>query len=123
MTRRHHAPRACVPPLRADLISRVFGSAIRGRMSSFPEANDWRDVGWLDRLARVRAPVEPLNRQIIAHVGETWLGSIGSDNRCLEIGAGDGKLRDWLPPSWLDHVVHSEPRKITAGNFKSSSQR
>lgn len=87
-------------------------------MSSFPEANDWRDVGWLDRLARVRAPVEPLNRQIIAHVGEQWLRSIGPENRCLEIGAGDGKLRDWLPPSWLDHVVHSEPSEEYGRQFQ-----
>ena len=88
-------------------------------MSSFPEANDWRDVGWLDRLARVRAPVGPLNRRIIAHVGETWLGSIDPENRCLEIGAGDGKLRDWLPPSWLDHVVHSEPSEDYCRQFQA----
>ncbi len=87
-------------------------------MSSFPEANDWRDVGWLDRLARVRAPVEPLNRQIMARVGEQWLSSIGPENHCLEVGAGDGKLRDWLPPDWLGHVVHSEPSEEFCRQFR-----
>ncbi len=75
----------------------------------FPESQDWLDCGWLDTLSRIRAPVDEINRRIVKSALEEKAESAGIGARWIEIGAGDGKLRTWLPEWMRDQVVHTEP--------------
>lgn len=75
----------------------------------FPESRDWLDCGWLDSLSSVRAPADEINRRIVDCALEETVQTVDSNSRWIEIGAGDGKLRKWLPDWLRDQVVHTEP--------------
>jgi SAM-dependent methyltransferase len=75
----------------------------------FPESQDWLDCGWLDTLSSVRAPVDEINRQIVNCALLEKVASADANSRWIEIGAGDGKLRKWLPDWLRDQLIHTEP--------------
>lgn len=75
----------------------------------FPESRDWLDCGWLDTLSSVRAPVDEINRRIVDCALEETVQPVEPNSRWIEIGAGDGKLRKWLPDWLRNQVVHTEP--------------
>ena len=85
---------------------------------SFPEEREWTDVKLLDRLTDVRGPVDGLNRQIVGHALRTFLKPLDSDASCVEIGAGDGKLRTWLTDQVRPQVLHTEPSATYARQFR-----
>jgi SAM-dependent methyltransferase len=64
----------------------------------------------VDRLATVatwRERFRPLSQQILA--GVLASASIPQDALVVEIGAGTGELRRWLPPDLAARTVHTEP--------------
>lgn len=75
----------------------------------FPESRDWLDCGWLDTLSSVRAPVDEINRRVVDCALEETVQPVEPNSRWIEIGAGDGKLRKWLPDWLRDQVLHTEP--------------
>ena len=75
----------------------------------FPESQDWLDCGWLDSLSSVRAPVDEINRRIVNGALDEKVASVDAKSRWIEIGAGDGKLRKWLPDWLRNQVFHTEP--------------
>ena len=60
----------------------------------------------LDLLARRRAPYAELLAGITGDVLARWPVGAGA---LLEIGAGTGALRAWLPPAIAAHTVHTDP--------------
>lgn len=64
-------------------------------------------LGALDLLWTRRAPYGGLLAEVVAEALDRFppppeLGQI-------EIGSGGGQLRAWLPPSWRDTVIHTDP--------------
>ncbi|MGZ0174848.1 MAG: class I SAM-dependent methyltransferase, partial [Planctomycetales bacterium] len=60
-------------------------------------------------MSSVRAPVDEINQKIVNGALEEKVASVDANSRWIEIGAGDGKLRKWLPEWLRDQVVHTEP--------------
>jgi SAM-dependent methyltransferase len=75
----------------------------------FPESSNWLDCDWLDSLSSVRAPVDEINRRIVNGALQEKVQAVDPISRWIEIGAGDGKLRKWLPEWLRGQVVHTEP--------------
>lgn len=85
----------------------------------------WSDPALLDHLARVRAPWDRLTRRIVAAALARFLpvsppgaarlwqqpsAAPGDWNGpVVEIGAGGGQLREWLPPEVAAVTTHTEP--------------
>jgi SAM-dependent methyltransferase len=72
----------------------------------------------LNRLASVRGqrePFTPLSRRIIAGTLERHLPI---DGRIVEIGMGDGQLRQRLPESLWSRVLHTEPQAAASRAFR-----
>jgi len=70
----------------------------------------WSDPSLLDHLQRVRRPWDRLTRRIVQSVLAKVVPSLGdSDSPLVEIGAGDGQLREWLPSECLANWTHTEP--------------
>lgn len=67
----------------------------------------WSDTSLLSRLDIARQPWESASRRIVTAVLNRFLPRL--DGPIVEIGAGDGQLRRWLPPMILHRVTHSEP--------------
>ncbi len=62
----------------------------------------------LSLLRQHREPFDPLARALV----EQALGSLPwPPGPIVEIGAGDGQLRAWLPPALRDRVIHTEPHQ------------
>lgn len=73
-------------------------------------ATRWNDPSLLDHLQRVRRPWDRLTRRIVRGVLVNVAPSLGASGSILiEIGAGDGQLREWLPAKCLPHLIHTEP--------------
>jgi SAM-dependent methyltransferase len=73
----------------------------------FSPLDRWHDPALLDHLARLRKPWEPLTRRIVRAVLTRFLpGPVGP---LVEVGAGGGQLRDWLPLERRADVLHTEP--------------
>lgn len=67
----------------------------------------WADPGLLAHLARVRAPWDaPVRRAARAAAARFVPGAGGA---AVELGAGGGQLRDWLPPALAAELVLTEP--------------
>ena len=72
----------------------------------------------LNRLASVRRqrqPFEPLSRRIVQNTLERYLPA---DGRIVEIGMGDGQLRQRLPEQLLPRVLHTEPQAAASRAFR-----
>jgi SAM-dependent methyltransferase len=60
----------------------------------------------LDEVRRLRLAFRPLTRRLVARALERVETPEGP---WVEVGAGDGQLRDLLPEVLVDRVVHTEP--------------
>jgi SAM-dependent methyltransferase len=67
----------------------------------------WRDPALLDHLGRLRHSWQRLTRRIVGAVLEKHLPPTPAP--LLEIGAGGGQLRDWLPRERAAETIHTEP--------------
>jgi SAM-dependent methyltransferase len=67
----------------------------------------WHDPALLDHLARVRQPWEPLTRRIVRATLTKFLPATPAP--LVEIGAGGGQLRAWLPHEFAADATHTEP--------------
>ncbi|MSR53639.1 MAG: class I SAM-dependent methyltransferase [Gemmataceae bacterium] len=68
----------------------------------------WGDPSLLDHLQRVRRPWNRLTRRIVCGILAT-VAPEDTGSAIVEIGAGDGQLREWLPSACLPNLTHSEP--------------
>ena len=66
----------------------------------------WHDPALIDHLARVRAPWDALTRHIVRAACAKWLPH--SAATVVEVGAGGGQLREWLPPEVAAAATHTE---------------
>ena len=65
-------------------------------------------VGWT--LFRVfEVPSTILIDELSRLAWRNKVASAGKESRWIEFGAGDGKLRKWLPEWMCDQVIHTEP--------------
>ena len=67
----------------------------------------WHDPALIDHLARVRKPWEALTQRIVRAVLARVLPKPSAP--VVEIGAGGGQLREWLPPELAADIIHTEP--------------
>jgi SAM-dependent methyltransferase len=71
------------------------------------QANRWQNPALLGHLARVRRPWDGLTRRVVRAVLAKFLPT--PPGPLVEIGAGGGQLRDWLPPEVAADTTHTEP--------------
>lgn len=67
----------------------------------------WHDPALIDHLARVRQPWDALTRRVVRTTLAKFLPSPTAP--LVEIGAGGGQLREWLPPELAADATHTEP--------------
>ncbi|WP_439625790.1 class I SAM-dependent methyltransferase [Gemmata sp.] len=67
----------------------------------------WHDPALLDHLVRVRQPWDALVRRVVRAVLKRYLPD--PSGALVEIGAGGGQLREWLPDDVAAAVTHTEP--------------
>ena len=67
----------------------------------------WANPALIDHLARVRQPWAPLTQRIACAVVAQWCPP--SAALVVEIGAGGGQLREWLPPQVAAITTQTEP--------------
>src|SRR4051812_46161770 len=67
----------------------------------------WHDPALLDHLARVREPWDALTHRVVRATLAKFLSS--PPGPLVEIGAGGGQLREWLPPELAADTTHTEP--------------
>lgn len=67
----------------------------------------WHDPALLDHLERARKPWDAPVRRAVTAVLARFLPSPAAS--LVEIGAGGGQLRDWLPRELLSATTHTEP--------------
>jgi SAM-dependent methyltransferase len=67
----------------------------------------WHDPALIDHLARLRKPWEALTRRVVCAVLARFLPQ--PPGPIVEIGAGGGQLREWLPAELASDVIHTEP--------------
>jgi SAM-dependent methyltransferase len=67
----------------------------------------WANPALIDHLARVRKSWDTLTRRIVRAVLMKWLPA--SVTNVVEIGAGGGQLREWLPAEVAAVTTHTEP--------------
>ena len=75
-------------------------------------AADLAVVKKLRDVRRHRQPYAKLGRRLLADVLTRFLPE--GDEPIVEIGAGDGQFRDWLPERVLSRVTHTEPLAVAA---------
>ena len=61
----------------------------------------------LNSLENIRQPFNELIKDVISLIA-TQYAPISDDGATLEIGAGAGKLMEWLPKSWLERLIRSD---------------
>ncbi len=76
----------------------------------------WHDPALIDHLARVRAPWDALTRRIVRAVLAKFLPTPPA--ALVEIGAGGGQLREWLPPELAAAITHTEPSEPFVRTFR-----
>lgn len=81
-------------------------------------AND--DAARRQHVRRLREPFAAANRRIVAATLARFVDEPGERSAGVEINAGDGQLRDWLPEAWRDSVMLTEP---AADAFAQIQQR
>jgi SAM-dependent methyltransferase len=67
----------------------------------------WTDPALLTHLARIREPWDALTRRIVRAALTTFLPQ--PPGPIVEVGAGGGQLRDWLPQELAAATTHTEP--------------
>ncbi len=67
----------------------------------------WQDPGILDHLEQVRKPWDRLTRRIVRATLSRFLPT--PPGQLVEIGAGGGQLRDWLPRDIAAATIHTDP--------------
>lgn len=72
----------------------------------------------LRRLERVRSQREPFRQLSRRLVADTLRRYLPPDGPIIEIGMGDGQLRDRLPESLLSRVVHTEPNAAVSRAYR-----
>ena len=75
-------------------------------------AADLAVVKKLREVRRHRQPYAKLGRRLLADVLARYVPD--GDDPVVEIGAGDGQFRDWLPERLLPRMTHTEPLAIAA---------
>ncbi len=75
-------------------------------------AADLAVVKKLREVRRHRQPYAKLGRRLLADVLARFVPE--GDDPLVEIGAGDGQFRDWLPEGLLARMTHTEPLAIAA---------
>ena len=75
-------------------------------------AADRAVVKKLRDVRRHRQPYAKLGRRLLADVLTRFLPE--GNEPIVEIGAGDGQFRDWLPERILSRVTHTEPLAVAA---------
>ena len=75
-------------------------------------AADLAVVKKLREVRRHRQPYTKLGRRLLADVLTRFLPE--GDGPVVEIGAGDGQFREWLPERMLSRVTHTEPLAVAA---------
>lgn len=80
-----------------------------------PSPDRWHDPALIDHLARVRAPWDALTRRIVHAALAKFLPN--PPGPLVEIGAGGGQLREWLPLHLLSDIVHTEPSEPFVRSF------
>ena len=75
-------------------------------------AADVAVVKKLRDVRRHRQPYTKLGRRLLADVLTRFLPE--GDDPVVEIGAGDGQFREWLPERLLSRFTHTEPLAIAA---------
>lgn len=64
----------------------------------------WHDPALLDRLARVRAPWDALAARVVRAAVTKFV----PPGPLVEVGAGGGQLRPWLPPERASDTTHTD---------------
>ena len=64
----------------------------------------WHDPALLARLDRVRAPWDALTRRVV----RAAIARFVPPGPLVEVGAGGGQLRAWLPPDRAADVTHTD---------------
>lgn len=80
-----------------------------------PSPSERAALARLESVRRQRAPFTALARRLIATTLEAHLPS---DGAVVEIGMGDGQLRERLPEPLLTRVVHTEPFAAASRAFR-----
>jgi len=86
-------------------------------VSSVGPRSPWQDPAVLEHLARVRRPWDRLTRQIIRGTLARFLPHLRG--QVVEVGSGDGQLRDWLPAEVALRTVHTEPSRPFLDRLRS----
>lgn len=76
----------------------------------------WHNPALLDHLVRIRQPWDSLTRRIVRATLTRFLSNpVGT---LVEIGAGGGQLREWLPPEIAAATTHTEPSEPFVQAFR-----
>jgi len=76
----------------------------------------WNNPALLDHLIRIRQPWDRLTRRIVRSVLSRYLPKLSPT--IVEIGAGGGQLREWLPPELAAATTHTEPSEPFVEAFR-----
>ncbi|MBN9121366.1 MAG: class I SAM-dependent methyltransferase [Planctomycetes bacterium] len=76
----------------------------------------WHDPALIDHLAHVRKPWDVLTRRIVRAVLTKFLPK--PPGPVVEVGAGGGQLREWLPAELVSDVLHTEPSEPFVRAFR-----
>jgi SAM-dependent methyltransferase len=80
--------------------------------------NPWADATSLVGLDRMRQPFDRPNRRIVRAVLDRHLSGLSANDELVEIGCGLGQLRNWLPETLRDRVIHTEPSPAFLDEFR-----
>jgi hypothetical protein len=75
----------------------------------------------LESVRQQREPFRQLSRKVVAQTLERWLPPMpdgGFERNIVEIGMGDGQLRQRLPEALLPRVLHTEPQAAASRDFR-----
>ncbi len=76
----------------------------------------WHNPALLDHLIRIRHPWDALTRRIVRAIIARYLPP--ASRTLVEIGAGGGQLREWLPPELAAVTTHTEPSEPFLDAFR-----
>jgi len=73
-------------------------------------------VAKLRAVRSVRSPFVALSQRILGNLVDQF--PPGAHGAVVEIGAGDGQLREWLPSEIANRTVHTEPLGLAVREFR-----
>lgn len=82
----------------------------RGGGVASDDAASWEDVAFdrFPQIREVRAPFALGNARIVRAMAERFIPDLSAGAQVLEIAAGDGQLREWLPARALPGLVQTD---------------